>query len=462
MKSLYLIFKRYRGMAFAEITMIILIALLSLSFTYSLCYVYEASANVRYADRVIGEDVALFYYNADVIRPDIKSDEDYFERMFLYQDIYDSQTMKNAVDEIISDTGAEGVSRITLLSVDVLDWAKNPNRIKAWTEALRTYDDYPAMRNLVSYDPLTLKNLPIDLREGRWFTDEEAEPINLDDENAEIPVIMSMDWDECYDVGDVFFIEMDEIDLEASKDILDELTLPQKKMKCRVIGKFKKGAYYYRMQNITDQFLGAFGRTDLVTNDTTSFMIAPELTINGKLCSTQTWASIQHNVGFVFAKDAQSKVGEWNNSATKQYGQFVSVREIAEKTKEEFQSGSKTYILHTIIFGIMLLINLYGYNLMLIRKQKKAFAVYFASGMTWKRGLGLCLTGNLLVFVISGILGSIEGISVVNTVREMTQDTNLLAALSSMGGIFVIFLISSAFTAYYMAKTDPTELLSGE
>lgn len=461
MKSLYLIFKRYRGMAFAEITMIILIALLSLSFTYSLCYVYEASANVRYADRVIGEDVALFYYNEDVIRPDIKSDEDYLERMDLFQDIYDSQTMKNAVDEIISDTGAEGVSRLTLLPVDIQDWAKNPNRSTAWTEALREYD-HASTRTVVSYDPLTLKNLPIDLREGRWFTDEEAEGINLDDENAEIPVIMSMDWDECYEIGDVFYAVMDQLDLKANEDILDEINIPKAKMKFKVIGKFKKGAYYYRMQNITDQFLGAFGRTDLVVGDTSSFMIAPELTVNGKLCSTVTWPSIEHDIGFVFAKDAQSKVGEWNNSATKQYGQFVSVREIAEKTKEEFQSGSRTYILHTIIFGVMLLINLYGYNLMLIRKQKKAFAVYFASGMTWKRGLGLCLTGNLLVFVISGILGSIAGVSVVNTVREMTQDTNLLAALSSMGGIFVIFLISSAFTAYYMAETDPTELLSGE
>ncbi len=449
MKTLYLLLKRYRSMALSELSMLFLVWVLALSFAYTMCYAFEASAKLRYVERTFDNNAVVFIFDEEFRDDLLQSDQ------LEFQNLSERPLWRNAREEIMKVTEAEGLSRLSQLPITIDGWAENPLRGRAGGVVSLEGNIY---RNLISYDPLTLRNYPISVSEGRWFTDAEAGGI-VCSENTEIPVILGKDWDSCYAVGDVIEARVD--DLDISSQTTDDYHVPKGTLRLRVIGRFSGDAYIYMMNDVTlTPFDGLFMKAT-ISDITTPFVIAPELIVDGTRADTQTWTAFSQMTCFVFKEDAEASVTEWNAGDLRKYGRFSSLTDIARQDQASFQEGSKSYIVHLIMSGLMLLASVFGYNLLLMYRQKKTWALYYALGMSWRKGLALSLAGNLLVFVVAGLAGTACGIWLVNEVRAMSADTNAIACAVTMAGIALLYLISSVIAARLIARTDPSQILGG-
>ena len=122
MKTIYLICKRYKKMAFSELSLMFLIVILCLTFTYTMCFTFESGAKERYVKETFDENTVILELDSTF------SDElDEHDAMEL-QEIYSRERWKQAYDDIADICGAKGVSRISQLPITIDGWEDNPFR----------------------------------------------------------------------------------------------------------------------------------------------------------------------------------------------------------------------------------------------------------------------------------------------------------------------------------------------
>lgn len=458
MKWLYLIFKRFKKMALCEISLFFLIAVLCMSFAYTVCYSFESGAKQRYAKSQFDDDMIILelkptFYDDYYLEEDIT--QEMMEENFATGNLYGSEKWSSAYEKIMKITNAQGILRYSELDITIDGWAENERRSLAIGETLAM--DYHNDRRLVSYDETTLTKAPFKMSEGRWFTPEEMDGIDLD-EGEEIPVILSKDWDMCYDVGDVIEGRVAAFTTKSKKMPPDNI--PEGELKFRVIGKMSKDAYLYAMQQYEQlPFDEAFIRAGDSFDRASAYMISPELFVKGKLAPTDLSGIFNRQMLFIYKEGIANE--DYSNELA-EYGTIHTALEYAKKDGEAFREGSNTFTIHLILSGMMLMVSIVGYNMLLVARMRRTHAIYFAVGMTKKKGIGITLIGNLLVFAISGAIGLAIGLVFAQNSRVMSQDSVVYTVLTVAGSLILLYFAAGGLSSAMLYRENPSDMLTKE
>ena len=127
------------------------------------------------------------------------------------------------------------------------------------------------------------------------------------------------------------------------------------------------------------------------------------------------------------------------------------------------QAGGDTYIMHSIIAAVLLILGIGGFSIIQFSMNKRTYGVYYACGMPWTQSTKLILTANAINTVLPSILGAYMGITVATALRgQFTAYSIACSMLCGVGLVLAIYLITASAIAIYMKNKRPKNLLTEE
>lgn len=429
-KRLYLLFKSYSGKIFSEIIIFLLIFFVGFSFTYAGTYIYERGSMTRFSEKYLNPDKNLYFS----ISPE------YYVNFPSWQE----KGYQPAVDLFKKLDSVQGARIGRMLINEIFLYTTN-------TPQNATESDWficPYELNDVLID-----NVSLPLKQGVWL-DEWSE--GIDYLTAEyIPCVVATDFAALHGlkVGDEFQMYLQKVigykeDKEQGGFYLEYDWLP---VTMKVVGLIGNDTRTLGLSGLPARFDMSFPSYDSAIAPYT--MYTPVIYEGDQPYHTQgqTTDAILVTDGTVSAEDLQQQL--------EGYGDVLSIETLAENSDALYGEGTNQYLIHAIIATALLFVGIAGYNLLSLERQKRAYGIYFACGMPWKKAIVTSMTANGVIFLLGGIAGSLWGVYSANSNRIMMADTKLYSVLTAIGFILILFVISSISMLVKMLKTSPVSLI---
>ena len=189
-----------------------------------------------------------------------------------------------------------------------------------------------------------------------------------------------------------------------------------------------------------------------------AMMITPEVLHNGKLPYDYL------PLHYLFAEKGNEEIlDKWQTEAS-QYAEIDSFHNFLKNYREQFNNGGgDTYIMHSIIAALLLLLGVGGFSIIQFSMNKKMYGIYYICGMTWSKAIKLTLVTNAIDTILPSVVGAVISIIIAQNIRGNFASTSiLLSMLCGIGAVIAIYLITSVILAIALKNKKPKNLLTEE
>lgn len=424
-ENLYLIKNNYTQGLWSEFIIFLQILFIAFIFTYAVSYYFEGTSAQRFADKAFGGRT-VFCLAAD---PNVEMSGGA---------VPSSEQTLSAIQSL---DGLEGYGTLHLMPL----WHKTAQRAEVIGEQLPVCEIDSDILNRCEF---TVK--------GKWLSDWSE---GVDVTTAEyVPVVLTAPYAAQLNlrVGDVIedMMFMDNMRIDDYTEYNDGTVSAEISadyyMDVKVVGIIRIGD---RAPELS-QFPLRLNNICYMVNDDCMMAYSPRLYIGQQLYATDNTGTFH----YVLFPDNEDRLSEYKAALT-DYGVVESLETMAEDYDEEFRMGSGMYIIQLCMATLLLAVGIAGYNLLSIERQKRAYGIYFACGMPWRKAIAISLTANGAIFLLGGIAGSFWGIYSAKSIRLIATDSTLYSILTALAYVLLLFIISSVSMLVRMLKTSPVSLI---
>lgn len=445
-RTLYLMSFHYNRKNALNVCSIVCLALaVSFSFTYAMTYIFESQKFVRFYNENYKYETFVASPKQEVI--------DSTNGMLLgtMEDYTDSELYREYLEAI---TSLEGLQDYGI---------EYGNSIFAWYPG-----EYQGRAIYArSYSEGYLKNISMNLKSGSW---EALLDYDKTDEDAVIPCIIFPYCEKDFPLGSTFTSKFDfdtgreHISSSIGEENLHgKITTETIERTFQVVGVLSEDGYmanrgYWSigMYAPITNFLSPVSDAALLNYD--AMMITPEVLHNGKLPYDYL------PLHYLFAEKGNEEIlDKWQIEAS-QYAEIDSFSNFLKNYREQFNNGGgDTYIMHSIIAALLLLLGVGGFSIIQFSMNKKMYGIYYICGMTWSKAIKLTLVTNAIDTILPSVVGAVISIIIAQNIRGNFASTSiLLSMLCGIGAVIAIYLITSVILAIALKNKKPKNLLTEE
>ena len=447
-RTLYLMSFHYNRKNALNVASIVCLALaVAFSFTYAMTYIFESQKFERYYNKNYKCETFAVSPKEEVI--DSIAEINY-GKMDSYED---SELYREYIEAITHLDNLEGYGTQFW---PILAWYPNEYR----TENGRSLD-------IKCFSEGYLKNISMELKSGSWEALLDYDP---NDEDAIIPCVVYPNIEEDFPLGSTFTSKFDfDTGITPISGNIEDGSLVSKKKYDTIERTFKVVGV---VDPVSYSAIGpswGIGHAAPITN----FLQPVSAEIEQSGYNTIITPEILHNsknpynslpLYYLFAeKGNEELLQEWQAELA-QYAEIDSFRNFLKNYREQFNTGGgNTYIMHSIIAALLLLLGVGGFSIIQFSMNKKMYGIYYICGMTWSKAIKLTLVTNAIDTILPSVVGAVISIIIAQNIRGNFASTSiLLSMLCGIGAVIAIYLITSIILAMALKNKKPKNLLTEE
>lgn len=447
-RTLYLMSFHYNRRNALNVTSIVCLALaVAFSFTYAMTYIFEGQKFERYYNK-------NYKYETFVVSPKQEVIDSIAAVEYGEMDDYEDSELYN-----------EYVKTITSLK-DIKGYGIQFWTIGAWYP--NEYNTENGRRlNINCFSKGYLQNIKMELKDGSW---EALLDYNEGNEQSTIPCIIYPNLEKDFPLGTTFTSKFDfETGTKYISGNIEDGSLTTKinydtiERTFKVVGIVDPESY----SAIGPSW--GIGHAAPITN----FLQPVSAEIEQSGYNTIITPEILHNsknpynslpLYYLFAEKGNEEIlDEWQTEAS-QYAEIDSFHNFLKNYREQFNNGGgDTYIMHSIIAALLLLLGVGGFSIIQFSMNKKMYGIYYICGMTWSKAIKLTLVTNAIDTILPSVVGAVISIIIAQSIRGSFASTSiLLSMLCGIGAVIAIYLITSVILAISLKNKKPKNLLTEE
>ncbi|MGI6176142.1 MAG: hypothetical protein ACOYJC_08330 [Christensenellales bacterium] len=362
----------------------------------------------------------------------------------VFENIYDELRKRDGVTDLgflrmaeyITDEDVGAVRRYQQ-TVERGDYSKTPPAVN---------------KSILMYNKAMIEHITLPLSEGEWF--ESGEPVG-----GVIPAVLSYDQRALYDVGD-------EVPIHVLFGSIVESFIHQEEYRAhrvKVIGFLNAYDHAVSLENFSEgghiDQLFRYASTD---SRTKNFMITPYILEEDGIVTR----SIHYPPTLLFT-DGQKPPEDYTKAYEESFGEanigrFTSVDQMIENYQYMvFFAAADIY--ENILMLLIVVTGILGLTILNAFNMKRAFGLYYLSGMRWKKGTRLMITRNTICCIIAFVAALITSFFTdeftITTVWQYPQGI-ILGSYASIGAGLLLLLLAGGLIAHFgMKAAKPLELI---
>ncbi len=460
-KQLKLLGYNYSRKNAVNIVSIICLALtVAFTFTYAMTYVYEAGRYERYYQK---------HYKYEAYIPNLIVNED-VQKAYL-------KVRVNEISDLMEDeayrtfyetfTGLDGI---------IATGKRYPDYLSA---NLDKEDDTNISYGIYTYDKGYLENIFFGLKHGSQQELIDYDPTN---EVAPIPCLITEAMAKEYPIGSIIPFDMrfhtgnivNYYDPEEPWNTEIQMITDDISRELKVVGIVDDDSFIASDNSLTydanmdpthPQITDIFQQWQrpIYSQDTEVSYIhhrifAPAFYHKGRLPFDHTEEII------IFSEEYDpQQLAEWKEKLAP-LCQVISLNFSVQNYENAYDdAGGDIYILHTMISAVLLIFGIGGFSIIQFSMNRRMYGIFYTCGMTWGKAILHTLLTNAINTLIPAIVGSLFGIFIARSLRtNFAAESIVLSALSGIGIVLAMYIVSSLIIAAALRSKRPKSLLTEE